>query len=135
MCHSYNKKRIFICPILNLQGCKTKQYITESGKIFKYQGFENFALKEVLDKYDENDIVNSRIDVPKIFYLCNGKERRHYVDIYIKSQNLCIEVKSDYTITLKNEEILLKQQTAKNIGLNYEIWVYDRKGNRIQTIS
>ena len=27
MCHSYNKKRIFICPILNLQGCKYEMWI------------------------------------------------------------------------------------------------------------
>lgn len=114
---------------------KAKKYTTDSGKILTYQGFENFALKEVLNTYNENDIVNSRIDVPKIFYLHNGKEKRHYVDIYVKSCNLCIEVKSDYTITLKNDEILLKQASAKNMGYNYEIWVYDRKGNKTQTIS
>ena len=53
-----------------------------------------------------------------------------YVDIYIPSQNRCIEVKSDWTYNIKTNNIALKQLAAKELGYNYEIWVYDKKGNK-----
>jgi hypothetical protein len=38
-------------------------------------------------------------------------------------------------ITLKKvkSNIFIKQKTAKELGYNYEIWVYDSKGNKIET--
>ena len=30
-----------------------------------------------------------------------------------------------------NNKIFLKQAAAKELGYNYEIWVYDNKGNKI----
>ena len=41
MRHSYNKKRIFICPILNLQGCKSfpegsKKFVGSAGVPLEY---------------------------------------------------------------------------------------------------
>ena len=45
----------------------------------------------------------------------------------------CIEVKSTWTFKKKKDNIFLKQLAAKNLGYNYEIWVYDSKGNKIET--
>jgi hypothetical protein len=36
MRHSYNKKRIFICPILNLQGCKREYSENQAHQQSKY---------------------------------------------------------------------------------------------------
>jgi hypothetical protein len=62
----------------------------------------------------------------------NGKKHRHYVDIFISSQNRCVEVKSTWTAEKKKDNIFLKQTTAKELGYNYEIWVYNSKGIRVE---
>ena len=115
-----------------LSGYKTKYYVFPSGKTVKYQGYENLALNELIQTISENDILNSRTDVPSIWYTTdNGVKHRHYVDIFIPTQNLCIEVKSDWTITFASSNIYLKQQAAKDLGYKYEIWVYNKKEEKI----
>lgn len=108
-----------------------KQYELPSGKTIEYQGYENFAFDYLLfsEKICENDIIINRTDVPEIWYNDkNGKRRRHYVDIYIKLQNKCVEVKSMWTNQQKNN-VLEKQQAAKDLGYNYEVWIFDKKGD------
>lgn len=93
----------------------------------------NFALNELLNQENigENDIIIGAKNVPKIWYKDeNEKLRRHYVDIFISSKNLCIEVKSSWTIQKSN--VFSKQNASKELGYNYEIWVYDCKGNKIE---
>ena len=95
---------------------KVKQYVLPSGKIITYQGYENFAFDELLqiEKIKENDLVTSRKCVPEIWYLdTDGKEHRHYVDIFIPSQNRCVEVKSTWTLQQKTTS-LRKRNTLKN---------------------
>ncbi len=62
-----------------------------------------------------------------------NKKHRHYVDIFIPSLNKCIEVKSTWTIKNKKANIFNKQKAAKELGYEYEIWVYDNKGNKVET--
>jgi hypothetical protein len=111
----------------------TKQYTMPSGNIIKYQGYENFAFDELIKNgINENDIINSRKDVPIIFYQDEfNKKRRHFVDIFIKSDNLCIEVKSEYTIKINSDKIYAKKTAAENLGYKYEIWCYTKSGQRI----
>ena len=81
-------------------------------------------------KIDEEDILTSRKDVPDIWYTDQiNKKHKHYVDIFIKSLNKCIEVKSNWTFNKNKEIVFLKQNAAKELGYSYEIWVYDEKGN------
>ena len=63
----------------------------------------------------------------------NGKKHRHYVDIFIPSQKRCIEVKSTLTAKKNEHNIFLKQNAAKELGYKYEIWVYDKNGNKVET--
>ena len=112
---------------------KKKKYIFPSGN-FKYvQGYEPFALKFLIDNnYKEDDILIEKCVVPKIWYNDENEiKRRHYVDIFIPSENLCIEVKSEWTLKMSENNIFKKQTAAKELGYNYEIWVYDNKGIRI----
>jgi hypothetical protein len=109
-----------------------KQYKLPSGNTILYQGYENFALDELLfvEKIKEKDIVTCRKDVPEIWYTDkNNKKRRHYVDFYITSQNRCIEVKSTWTNQEKNN-VLEKQKAAQALGFTYEIWIYDKNGDK-----
>jgi hypothetical protein len=55
---------------------------------------------------------------------------RHFVDIFIPSKNLCIEVKSSWTMQKPN--VFFKQTSGKLLGYAYEIWVYDCKGTKIE---
>ena len=113
---------------------RVKKYILPSGKIIDYQGFENFAINDLLkDNIDENDIITCKTKVPTLYYIdTKSKKRRHFVDIFIPTKNLCIEVKSTYTFSVNPDIIFLKQKYEKESGYNYEIWVYDRKGNIIK---
>jgi hypothetical protein len=111
-----------------------KKYLYPSGKVINIQGFENFALDFLLncEKIKEEDIFTGCKNVPEIWYYDDaGKKHRHYVDIFIPSQNKCIEVKSTWTAEKKKDCIFLKQNAAKELGYLYEIWVYDGKGNLI----
>ena len=112
-----------------------KQYIMPSGKIIDYQGYENFAFDELIniEKIEEDDLIISRKEVPELWYMDKlGKKRRHYVDMFIKSQNRCIEVKSNWTNQDKNN-VFEKQKAAIELGYTYEIWIYDAKGNKLFT--
>lgn len=117
---------------------KIKKYTLPSGKIINYQGYENFALDELInvENINENDILNDRTVVPVIWY--NDKDNikhRHYVDIYIPNKKLCIEVKSPWTYGEKfRNDVLEKQKAGKELGYFYEIWVYDGKGNKVECL-
>jgi hypothetical protein len=113
---------------------KLKKYIFPSNKIIEIQGYENFALDELIinEKIDESDIISGCKNVPVIWYNDEtGKKHRHYVDIFIPSQNKCIEVKSTWTAEKKKDNIFLKQNAAKELGYKYEIWVYNNKKEKI----
>ena len=84
------------------------------------------------DLIDEHDIQVGVKNVPTIWYFDEaGKKHRHYVDIFIPSKNLCIECKSTWTFNKKEDNIFLKQNAAKELGYNYEIWLYDGKGKLV----
>ena len=111
-----------------------KEYSLPSGKIIKIQGYEHFALDELLKKDNilQEDVITGSINVPTIWYNdSNNKKHRHFVDIFIPTQNKCIEVKSTWTFKTQKDIIFLKQHSAKQLGYLYEIWVYDNKGNKV----
>jgi hypothetical protein len=131
--HSQNAE---IAELMLKNSYKLKKYTLPSGIIIDYQGYENYAFDELLfvEKIKEDDFITKRKDVPVIWYYDkSNKKRRHYVDIYIKSQNRCIEVKSTWTNKEKNN-VLEKQKAAHNLGLLYDIWIYDKNGNKLETL-
>lgn len=64
--------------------------------LYGIKGYEHLALDELVKIYNEDDILTDRNDMPKIMYNFNDKTLRYYPDIYIKSENKIIEVKSTY---------------------------------------
>ena len=113
---------------------KKKEYKMPSGKIIYIQGYENFALDELLYKEEikEDDIKTSKNDVPEIWYSDkNKKEHRYYVDIFIKSQNKCIEVKSKYTYESNKDIVEIKKYAIDFLGYDFEFRIYNKQGNRI----
>ena len=109
---------------------RRKSYTFPSGNQITCQGYEPFALDKLIKEENilENDIVTGCKNVPTIWYEDEtGKKHRHYVDIFILSQNRCIEVKSTWTAEKNKDNIYLKQNAAKELGYNYEIWIYNSK--------
>jgi hypothetical protein len=112
---------------------KLKKYTFPSGKQINIQGYENFALNEIIKNISEDNIITGCTNVPKINYIgIDGKNHVHYVDIFIPSQKRCIEVKSTWTAKKKEDNIFLKQEAGKKLGYEYEIWIYDDKGNKVE---
>ena len=115
-------------------GVKFKDYVFPSGKIVKIQGYENIALDELINSefINENDIIVGYKNVPTIWYQTDdGINHRHYVDIFIPTQNRCIEVKGEWFYKRDKVKLYLKKQAAEKLGYKYDLWVYDRKKKRV----
>jgi len=110
---------------------KHKDYKMPSGEIRKVQGYEPFALNDLLKEYSEDQIITGRARIPRIQYTTNDKVRYYFPDIYIPSINKIIEVKSTWTYKCTTDNIKEKGEASKAAGYDYEIWVYDSKGRRI----
>ena len=110
---------------------KYKEYKMPSGTIRKVQGYEPFALDELVKTYIEEDIISDRKDIPRISYKIGDKQRYYFPDIYIQSKNKIIEVKSSWTYKCKEDNIQEKAEATKKAGYGYEVWIYDSKGNKI----
>jgi hypothetical protein len=112
-----------------------KEYILPSGKVINIQGYEPYAINELIETINEDEIKTGTSNVPEIWYTDEqGKNHRYYVDIYLPSQNMCIEVKSIYTYEVDKEIVLLKQKAVKDAGYDCQIWVYDKKGVKVECI-
>lgn len=116
---------------------KFKKYHTyqyPSGKEIIVQGYEDLALDfYILKNYDEYDIENSIIfmNTLNIKYIgIDGVNHRYIPDFYIKSQNLIIEVKSEFTFYTDLDKIERKCKAAIDKGYNIFVLVFkhvDRK--------
>lgn len=121
-----NKQTLF------MKSFKYKEY-TLNNKTVYLQGYEDYVLFEILLKqYTGNDIYVNTSDITEqtdqIFYIgTDGNRHKYYPDFYIKSVNKIIEVKSIYTYNKDLETNLLKEQTCKKSGLDFEFVIVDKK--------
>jgi hypothetical protein len=120
---------------------KFKEFEFPSGRKDYVQGYETFALTELLEVgVFEEDIITNRKDIEKyigkIFYEDKlGNVRRYYPDIYIVSLNKIIEVKSSYTYKKGYESNKLKKDAILSNGMVFEFWIVYPKDNRIEKIN
>jgi hypothetical protein len=113
-----------------IAGYKFKQYKMPSGNIRKLQGYEPFAIDELIKIYNEDQIKTGSLNVPRIKYSINDKEHYYFPDIYIAHDNKLIEVKSTWTYNKYLEINKAKANEALAQGYNFEIWIYDAKKNK-----
>jgi hypothetical protein len=101
------------------------EYVLPSGKSIWLQGYEPYAIEKLLFKFNlnENDVRTLCDEMPKIFYILNGKEKKYFPDLFVESWNKIIEVKSEYTIKCNREKNLLKHQASIRAGFYHEIWI------------
>lgn len=105
-----------------------KDYKMPSGDIRRVQGYEPFALDELIKHYSEDQLITDRKKIPRIQYQKNNKSSYYFPDIFIPHENKIIEIKSTWTYTAAF--VKEKAQATKENGYNYEIWVYTKKGEK-----
>ncbi len=103
-----------------------------TGNVVKYQGYENLALDELVQIYEEGCICIGRSNIPSIDYYIDEKKHVYFPGFYIKSENKIIEVKSEWTIKLLRANIEEKAQATVKPGYSYEIWVYNDKKVKVE---
>lgn len=106
---------------------KRKEFIfPKTGRIVHVLGYEHLALAKLLEMgIEENDIVVNMLKIPKIKYkrFENDHDAVYFPDIYIKSLNKIIEVKSDYIYKIDQENNDRKWiETAKLY--DFEVFMY-----------
>lgn len=114
-----------------------KDYTCPSGDIRQVQGYENFALDYLLNEgFDEEDIITDIKEIPDFEYTCpyDKKNHKYFPDIFIKSENKIIEVKSFWTYQIDIPRIEQKQKSVKNCGYECEIWIMDNKGEFLEIL-
>lgn len=109
---------------------KFKEYKMPSGIVKKVQGYEPFALDELVKSYTEEQLKTDRKDVPRVEYIINEKKHFYFPDIYIPHENKIIEVKSTWTFNKKNDITMAKANSCKEKGYCFELWIYDGKGGK-----
>ena len=95
-----------------------------SGKVARVQGYEPKVLTKLVIDYNEDDIIvgvqNIINEIGFFHYDYEGKTHRYYPDIYIKSENKVIEVKSTYTFNKEKDKNLLKRESVLNKNINFK---------------
>ena len=124
---------MFDDDISNLFKKQYKDYKLPSGKIVRIQGYENFALDILLKKYNEDDLLISnkeiRNEIGIINYIIDDSQKIYIPDIYIKSENKIIEVKSQFTYDSELEKNKIKKESCIDMGIDFEFWIIDKSGN------
>jgi hypothetical protein len=110
-----------------------KDYMLPSGNLVKYQGYENLALDELVQIYEEDDIGIGRSNIPTVIYYIDTIKHVYFPDFFIKSENKIIEVKSVWTLTLNRGNVKEKADATVKAGYKYEIWVYNDKKVKVKT--
>jgi hypothetical protein len=111
-----------------------KLFTYPSGNEIKVQGYEPAAINLLLKTILEDDIITKKRNIPEIWYILNNDKHRYYPDIFVKSQNKFIEVKSEYTFQSKKEETLIKHNTCLEMGYLHEIWIFNKQQTLVETI-
>jgi hypothetical protein len=97
---------------------RTKVFTMPSGKCYNVQGYEPQILTELLNHFNEDDICIGS-EVPLIQYELNKNNHIYHPDIYIKSRNMIIEVKSLWTLEGDLEKNFAKRQACLDAGFNF----------------
>ncbi len=106
-----------------------KEYKFPSGKIVYIQGYESFALNELIKIYNEDDIHIGVLSMPEIWYHGDdGRYHRYFPDIYIPKDNLLIEVKSTFTFAQNKRKVHITRNTCEALGYNFKLKIYDGRG-------
>jgi len=126
----YATQNLEIMEKIQNNSYKYKEYKMPSGVIKKVQGYESFALDELVKSYTEDQLKTDRKDVPRVEYMMGENKHFYFPDIYIPDENKIIEVKSTWTFNKKKDITMMKANSCKEKGYCFELWIYDGKGGK-----
>lgn len=117
----------------NLSSCfRKKEFSMPSGSVFICQGYEPLVLKMILSEgFEEEDIFAPSSRGITIPYRFEDKNRVYNPDIFIESQNILVEVKSEWTFDVggtcerKRKENLKKLSACREQGFNTRLYIFD----------
>jgi hypothetical protein len=101
-----------------------------SGKIVEIMGYEDRCLDLLLETYSESDLLVEDTHMPVIMYSNpekGGRQSRYYADIFIPSEKVVVEVKSEYTLKKELTQNLAKFQATVEQGFELHLYVFGRK--------
>jgi hypothetical protein len=109
-----------------------------NGKAYACQGYERFVLPRLVERYGTEDVIGQFEPGFKtlLFVSSSGKRMSYRPDIYIRSKNTYIEVKSPYFLfgSPKGADQMtrnrLLQHQANKLGINLRFVVYDESSKR-----
>ena len=107
----------------------TKDYVFPSGRVVKIQGYEDKALDDLLKTHDEKDIVVDKEEIRELigvitYYDSSGVKHRYIPDIYLKSLDHIVEVKSEWTYRVNQAVNEMKKEACLKIGLGFSFMIY-----------
>jgi len=115
-----------------------KKYEFPSGKVVRIQGYEGYAIGDLLNEnVEENDLFFGK-DIPTFHYLDDDQVHHVYhPDIFVKSLNMIVEVKSDYTYRKELRKNYLKfRNVIKNKnGYILRVMIYNDKVEIVKDIT
>lgn len=109
---------------------KYKTLILPSGKEIRVQGYENLAILHLLKSYTEEDLIIGPKHIHDsigtfVTYSWNKSIRKYFPDIYLKSENRIIEVKSTYTFNINELNCYAKKDACIRLGFNFSFMIID----------
>ena len=109
---------------------RNKEYVFPSGRKEMVMGYEPQAITELLQTYNEDDIVVETTQISRISYIgIDGNKHYYFPDIYIPKDNLLIEVKSEYTYSSRTDWLdtnLAKQKYSLLAGYNFKFMIMSK---------
>lgn len=113
-------------------GWRWKKYIMPSGKVINVQGYEGDCLDFLFNNgIKEKDIIVNSKEMPKINYSYKEIERTYFPDIFIKSINLILEIKSKFTYKKDYKINMIKRKNTIKNGFNY-LFIIDNNFNNLK---
>jgi predicted DNA-binding protein YlxM (UPF0122 family) len=111
---------------------KYKSYKYGDKQFDSLQGYEPQAIKFLIDdlKYDPDDIESGK-KIPTIKYIFNGVSSVYFPDLYIKKDNLLIEVKCKYTYDKAIDRNIAKRKASLNKGYHHITIMFNSKGKKV----
>ena len=127
--HAMQSSEIFEKAMTNSH--RFKPFTMPSGTVRKVQGYEPFALRDLLLTNTEEQILTDRKAVGRIEYEVDGKKKYYFPDIFLPHEKKFIEVKSTWTAKQNPDLIEKKAEACRVKGFECEVWVYNAKGERV----
>jgi hypothetical protein len=103
-----------------------KSYVLDiGGEKIKVQGYERYVLPTLIEQYGRSDLKIGFENNP-IEYTMDGKLKNYYPDIFVKSENKIIEVKSTRTFELDRKKNLCKRDGCISKGYNFNFYIWHK---------